>query len=442
MPSIFEMIARSVAKELDRKGDLIPLKSLIDADKFHCCFLVYKRESIFPFLKPRYYKTGLTVDDLLEAHDEQDCVSAEVKGRKNYGIEKNAEKKMNISLKLPKGISLEENADWSKVYDLQLQHFEVSKKGKESLHHRKLKKEQPSLFQTLKEKGENLYMVVETVEMIKEQKVHKTYFLETWFQAVMESIKLYIDASHAITIPSGSVLAFRTNLLVFEGECCRISYSNDKNSFSLERGSASRSGQSGEPSQPLQNFSDLQKELMDLKGELQDLDENQRKNVLDSLVKRLQKSSVKKLEERVTMALLTEEQDDPEDPVLSILFNSSGSFMEQKGDAILGFLQALTELKVEQQVLLAVAVEKELLSETMQLVENILNQTSESEPKPFSLKADSTPHNLVRMCDPGYLEDKEELQVTWNSEACHSLCALYTALGVLLLLAQGPNSGF
>ncbi|XP_007482357.3 gasdermin-B isoform X1 [Monodelphis domestica] len=432
MLSTFELITRSVVQELDRKGNLIPLESLIDADKFHCCFLVYKRESFFPFFKPRYCKTGLTMDDLLESQDEH--ISTEVKKRKKYGVEENAEKKMNISLKLPQSISLEVNVDCNKGYDLQLQHFEISEKGKESLQLRKLKEEQPSLVQALKEKGKNLYIVVETVEMTEEQKVHRKYFLETLFQVVLEKIKLYNNNSCAVTIPSKSVLAFRTNLLVFEKECCRIFYSDDKNSFSLESGSGSRSGQTEEPSQPLQNFNDLQMKLMDLNGELQDLEKDQRKNVLDSLVKHLKEGTLKELEERVMKVLLTEELDDSKDPVLSILFSSGGSFMAPKGDAILGFLQALIELKEERQMLLAVAVEEKLLSETMTLVKNILNQTSEREPKPFSLKADSIPHILVIMCDPEYQEDKE-LKVTWNSEACHLFCALYIALSVLLLLA-------
>ncbi|XP_074080111.1 gasdermin-B [Macrotis lagotis] len=435
MSSVFEMICRKVVQELSPTKDLIPLKNLLDADKFHCCSLLYKSKGSFPFFKPQFWEAGFTVDDLLEDSDELDCVSKGVKEKKNYRIEDNVEMNMNIALNVPQVISLNGEANSSTMCDLKLKSSKISQEGKESLVHRKLKKNQPSLFETLKKKGKNLYMVVETVEMVEEQKVQRKYSTDTSFQSLMWKIKGRINVNSAVTVPSESVLAFKTNVLVFDETCCRISHFNDENSFQSETVTASRSGvQTEESSKPLENFDDLQENVKDLNWELQDL--AYQKDVLDLLIRHLQDGILRKLEEKVILAHLTEELSDPKNPLLNILFDDFGNFMTSKGDAMLYFLEALSELNELQQKLLAIVVEEGLLSELRNLVECILKQTSKSEPEPLFPKNDLIIH-LVSLCDP---EHKLNHSVLWNSETSHSLCALYSALSFLLLLAQGSSA--
>ncbi|XP_036611516.1 gasdermin-A2-like [Trichosurus vulpecula] len=439
MSSISEMTTRSVVHKLNQKGDLIPLDSLTDVNGFHCCPLVCKRERFFPFFKPRYWKTEFTVDDLLEASDELDCVSTEVKEKKNYRTEDNVKvkMKMNITLNIPQVTSLDEEAEFSTVCDFKLKSFEISQEGKEFLSHWKLKKEQPSLLETLKKAGENLYMVIETVELSEEQKVLRKYLMDTLFQCLMGRIQGHINLNSTVTIPSGSALAFKLNLLVFDEKCCTKGGAGSQINTSpktpgvvlLGDPNSSKRWQTKEPSQPLENCGGLQEK--DLNWELRDLTEREWKDVLDLLRGCLQDGALGEVEEKV--------RSPPPIPcpTLSILFNDCESFMMRRGDAILYLLEALAELKELQQKLLVVIAEEGLSSEPMELVEDILMQTSKSGPGSFSLKADSVTHTLVRMCDPEY---KLDLSVTWNSETYQSLCALYTALSVLLLLAQSSSS--
>ncbi|XP_023358160.1 gasdermin-B [Sarcophilus harrisii] len=435
MPSIFKMVTGKVVRELNENGDLIPIRNLIDADKFHCCSLVCKKKSFFPFFKPHYWKTGLTVDDLLEASDELDCVFTEVAEKKNSRIKDNVKMKMRTEMNIPHVTSVNGEVDFSTRLELKLKFWEISQEGKESLSQRKLKKEMPSLVEALKKRGENLYMVIETVELAEEQSVERKYFVDTSFKSLIMKIEGCVDVSisSAVTIPSKSVLACRINLLVFEEKHCRISHFDDKNSFSSESDSGQRSAKPTEEwPETLESFSDLQEKVKNLIWALQDLTETQRKAVLDLLTRLLQDEALGEMEGKVAMALFTEELSDPENPLLSVLFDASGSSMQNQAEGILDFLEALTELKEEQQKILPKVVEKGLLSETMKLVEDLLRQS-----ETFSLKADSITHTLVGICDP---EGKLEQPVTWDSETCHSLCALYTVLSVLMLLAQGSVS--
>ncbi|XP_051850555.1 gasdermin-B isoform X2 [Antechinus flavipes] len=427
MPSIFKMVTGKVVSEFTENGDLIPIRNLIDADKFHCCSLVCKKKSFFPFFKPHYWKTGLTVDDLLEASDELDCVFTEVAEKKNSKIKDNVKMKMRTEMNIPHVTSVNGEVDFSTKLELKLKFWEISHEGKESLSQRKLKKELPSLVEALKKRGENLYMVIETVELDEEQNIERKYFVGTSFKSLIMKIEglLDVNISSAVTIPSKSVLACRTNLLVFEEKHCRISHFDDENSFSSAMPTE-------EWLEPLESFSDLQEKVMNLIWALQDLTETQRKAVLDLLTRLLQDEALGEMEGKVAMALFTEELSDPENPLLSVLFDASGSSMQKEGEGILDFLEALTELKEDQQKILPKVVEERLLSETIKLVEDLLKQS-----ETFPLKTDSITHTLVRLCDP---ECKLEQPVTWDSETCHSLCVLYTVLSVLKLLAQDSSS--
>lgn len=66
MPSKFEEITRVVVQEMDSRGDMIAVRSLIDADRFHCFCLVREKRN---FLGCRYYTTDLTLEDILEREE-------------------------------------------------------------------------------------------------------------------------------------------------------------------------------------------------------------------------------------------------------------------------------------------------------------------------------------------------------------------------------------
>ncbi|KAK7802416.1 hypothetical protein U0070_023533 [Myodes glareolus] len=65
--SVFESVTRSLVQELDSGGDMIPVKSMVDAGAFKCCYLVRGRKRFWGWA---YYKTDLTLEDILDEKDE------------------------------------------------------------------------------------------------------------------------------------------------------------------------------------------------------------------------------------------------------------------------------------------------------------------------------------------------------------------------------------
>ncbi|XP_072600659.1 gasdermin-B [Vulpes vulpes] len=63
MSSIFEEITRVVVQEMDAGGDRIAVRSILHADRFHCCSLVRGRRN---FWGHQYHRTDLILEDILE----------------------------------------------------------------------------------------------------------------------------------------------------------------------------------------------------------------------------------------------------------------------------------------------------------------------------------------------------------------------------------------
>lgn len=63
MPSVFKTITRAVVQELDAGGDMIEVRSVLDADKFHCFCLVMGMNTRL------CYRTDLTLEDILESDE-------------------------------------------------------------------------------------------------------------------------------------------------------------------------------------------------------------------------------------------------------------------------------------------------------------------------------------------------------------------------------------
>lgn len=63
---MFENVTRALARQLNPRGDLTPLDSLIDFKRFHpFCLVLRKRKSTL-FWGARYVRTDYTLLDLLE----------------------------------------------------------------------------------------------------------------------------------------------------------------------------------------------------------------------------------------------------------------------------------------------------------------------------------------------------------------------------------------
>lgn len=64
--SIFEEITRVVVQEVDVGGDMIAVRRILDADRFHRCSLVRGKRN---FWGHQYHGPDLTLEDVLERRE-------------------------------------------------------------------------------------------------------------------------------------------------------------------------------------------------------------------------------------------------------------------------------------------------------------------------------------------------------------------------------------
>uniref|UniRef100_A0A8C4KVW9 Gasdermin B n=1 Tax=Equus asinus TaxID=9793 RepID=A0A8C4KVW9_EQUAS len=390
MPSKFEEITGVVVQEMDSRGNMIAVRSLIDADRFHCFCLVREKRN---FLGCRYYTTDLTLEDILEREEGEGLFDKPDSGLQGQKAEFRAvdmvDSKGELSVKLPKEITISGSFQGSQEQEIKILHTRIPQKYLDSLENRKLKRKLPTMFKSIQKRRENLYLVTETVETTEENTLESERQYTFWSRLHLGSLKFKRKQKRAVTIPPKRVLGYRIKQLVFPN---------------MERMGRSLS---------LEDFSNMKEKVQDMVRDLQDLTEQERKDVLSCLTRCLNEDAqLQDLEQRVSEVLISGElqMEDPASPLISSLFNDAGILVEARSEAILDVLDALRELSEEQQ-LVAEALEKGTLPLLKDQVESILEQNPGEQP-----------HEVG--CDP----------------EARNLCALYVAVSILLQLSEKPTS--
>ncbi|XP_006889541.1 PREDICTED: gasdermin-A-like [Elephantulus edwardii] len=399
MASLFQDATRALVRQLDPVGDLIPLNCIIDAACFQPFCLVRKKRKGTLFWGTQYVKTHFSLRDMLEP-----------------------------GTKLPVGGKRQNILDIQKlsiVNDL------------ENLKKRKLRKPELSFLQKLRELGENLYMVTEAVETLKEATLEKGSKAEggvsiTLLTAV--GLKGSLNFNNTINLPLGTILAFRLKQLII-GE---NSWDNEMTPRTLYRPEPATREHTG--------FRALQAEVEDELQALENLTSLRRSALLAELLALLgQAKELQKLEKAVDGALDLDQPvtpgilGGPGDAVLKWLQETSGKLNPMLAGNILYLLGALQEMSEEQQQLLAMSVEKEILPRQMKLMETILDQNFlREEVGPFRLHCEllggfkgeelKVTQALVGLCNLDIQGDGP--LYTWEPNALRPLCALYAALSI------------
>ncbi|CAI9163344.1 unnamed protein product [Rangifer tarandus platyrhynchus] len=162
MLTLFESITRVVVEELDNSGELIAVRSFMDADKFHCFCLVKKRRRFFG---NQYDKTNLTLKDILESEVPFDMVVPEFQGQDgNFEILDVEDSKENWTVKFSPEMTFKIAFHIFHEMNIKLKKCEIPYKFLDSLRNKKLKKDLPSSFRSIQAKREDLYLVTETNE--------------------------------------------------------------------------------------------------------------------------------------------------------------------------------------------------------------------------------------------------------------------------------------
>ncbi|XP_019836960.2 gasdermin-B isoform X1 [Bos indicus] len=440
MPTVFESISRAVVKEIDTSGETIAVRSLSDADKFHCSYLVKKRRRFFGY---QYDKTNLTLKDILECEVPFDMVVPELQGDlpdsgikpasaalpeeslplshlgnphnkgqgDNFEILDVVDSKGSLAVKFHPQMTFKIAFHIFQEKNIKLEKSEIPQEFLDSLKNKKLKKELPPSFQSIQAKREDLYLVTETLKTKRTETLK--YETQFGFQILLKMFGFQCKHKHQkeVTITPEKVLAYRVKQLVFpSAERMDICFLDKTRSFPEEKdGGSSWLGKSLN----LENFRSIKERVQDMVRVLQDLTPEEQKEALNCFTKCLSsEEELQDLEQRVSEVQCSGElqMNSPANSLISSLFNAAGVLIEARAETIWDVLDALMELS-EYRQFVAEVLDKGELRPVKDEVESILEENRCEGPLDVS-------------CDPE----------AWT------LCALYVVVSILLQLSEKPTS--
>ncbi|XP_006534518.1 gasdermin-A2 isoform X1 [Mus musculus] len=440
--SMFEDVTRALARQLNPRGDLTPLDSLIDFKRFHpFCLVLRKRKSTL-FWGARYVRTDYTLLDVLEPGSSPSDPTL----LGNFSFKNMLDVRVEGDVEVPTMMKVKGTVGLSQSSTLEVQMLSVAPTALENLHmERKLSADHPFLKE-MREYKQNLYVVMEVVKAKQEVTLKRASNAISKFSLNLPSLGLQGSVNHkeAVTIPKGCVLAYRVRQLIIYGKdewgipyICTDNMPTFNPLCVLQRQGSTVQMISGEMHE---DFKTLKKEVQQETQEVEKLSPVGRSSLLTSLSHLLgKKKELQDLEQMLEGAL-----DKGHEVTLEAL-PKDVLLLKDAMDAILYFLGALTELSEEQLKILVKSLENKVLPVQLKLVESILEQNFlQDKEDVFPLRPDLLSslgeedqiltEALVGLS--GLEVQRSGPQYTWNPDTCHNLCALYAGLSLLHLLSR------
>ncbi|XP_045746185.1 gasdermin-B [Mirounga angustirostris] len=181
MWSVFEEITRVVVQEMDAGGDMIAVRSILDADRFHCCSLVRGRRN---FWGHQYHRTDLTLEDILERGKGKglfDKLGSGPQGQKaEFQVLDMVDSKGMLTVKLPKEITTVGAFHRSHKQRVKILEPRIPQQYLDSLEHRELRRRLPTLLQSIRRMRADLYLVTEILEMARKETLKSERLCTLW----------------------------------------------------------------------------------------------------------------------------------------------------------------------------------------------------------------------------------------------------------------------
>ncbi|XP_041499976.1 gasdermin-A-like isoform X2 [Microtus oregoni] len=434
--TMFENVTRALARQLNPRGDLTPLDSLIDFKRFHpFCLVLRKRKSTL-FWGARYVRTDYTLLDVLEPGN---CPSDPTDSG-NFSFKNMLDARVEGDVDVPKTVKVKGTAGLSRSSTLEVQTLSVAPKALENLHkERKLAADHPFLKE-MRDRGENLYVVMEVVETVQEVTLERAGKAEGCFSLPFFAplgLQGSVNHKEAVTIPKGCVLAFRVRQLMVNGKDeWDIPHICNDSMQTFPPGVI----QASDVGEMHDDFETLKEEVQRETHEVEKLSKVGQSSLLTSLSNLLgKKKELQDLEQTLEAAL-----DKGHEVTLEALPKDVLLSKDAMG-AVLYFLGALTVLSEAQQKLLVKSLEKKLLPMQLKLVESTMEQNFlQDKEGVFPLRPDllsslgeeelTLTEALVGLS--GLEVQRSSPQYTWDPDTLPRLCALYAGLSFLQLLSK------
>ncbi|XP_045633210.1 gasdermin-D isoform X2 [Ursus americanus] len=226
MASAFEGVIRSVVRELDHGGDLIPVDSLQSSTSFQPYCLLGRKLSRSWFWKPRYKCINLSIRDILEPDAPEPAVKQSapihVYDSMDGELQGSGEVAAPGQGRLAGGAAVFDNFSISmNVRTLRVDPNIWDAMKKE----RRLRQPEHKVLQQLRNCGNDVFVVTEVLQTQKEVKVTRTQKQEGSGQfALPGALSLqgqgqgHRSRKKTVTIPSGSTLAFQVAQLLIDSD--------------------------------------------------------------------------------------------------------------------------------------------------------------------------------------------------------------------------------
>ncbi|XP_055482641.1 gasdermin-A-like [Psammomys obesus] len=456
MSSLFLRSTRSLVKELGRKGELVPVDSLRSSPRLRPFCLVRKKHKsyLWPW-DTSFIPTDFTLLDILEPG----CPDLDVKhSGPIYAWEKMTGMRTGaVGLSPgPKG-QVTGSSESSCHSAVAVQTLWVTPCTWEMLlAKRKLRSPRPSFLQELqcRKDRESLYVVTEVVVTLQDTILQSLSQMQRAGQLALPQPghaqvqgQSHVGRERMLSIPQGSVLAYRVLQLVVEKDGWALHFFPESKVCRDAKGGGVSSKEPEEC-----NFLDLQDQAESQLQDLVTLSSELRNTLLGAFQELLQdRQALQELEDTLEQALdtgLLAQLEGPGGFVLSTLQDSKGNLSCSRGRAMFYLLGALAALNGPHHCLLAQSIEREILSEELQLVASILEHNCDQKeetnyplPKgifcPLKCEDVVLILNLVQSC--GLELDESGCHITWDPTVAPQLSALYGCLTGLKLLADSST---
>ncbi|XP_055981018.1 gasdermin-D isoform X3 [Sorex fumeus] len=445
MASAFNGVVRSVIRELDPRRELSTVDSLESASGFQPYHLLMKKLSRQWFGQSRYSCINLSIQDILEGGGSEppslpaprlvgtfhflNLVDGQLQGSVELAAASQGMLKAGASMSNSSSASMH-------VAKLQVDPRTWTALQQET----RLQNPEPKILQQLRQYGVNVYVVTEG----KGQG--------------------HLSSKTTVTIPSGSILAFRAALLVIDSESRGwdvILFPEKKQKtfvpnqadvlFSQcqgSQGSKMSDRVTGTKTETVKGFRLLEMEAEDQAEGLCVLSRELCRQLLRGLDTVLRdEAALLAFEEALEQGMClghVEKQDGPVGTILECLVKSSRELAEELTKHAVYLLGALSALSAAQRALLAQELQARALSEPLSLVRSLLKQadpwqqgrevTLPAGPLGSRWREGAPAWILLEHC--GLRLQENAPQVHWVPEALDTVHALYACLVVLSRLSQ------
>lgn len=460
------------------------MDSLLNSTSFRpYCLLSRKLPSSW-FWKPRYTCVNLSIKDILEPNapePEPECfgsfkVSDDVDGKIQGRVMLSGMGEGKIS----GGAAVSDSASASMNVCL----LRVTQKTWETMQHeRHLQQPEKKILQQLRRRGDDLFVVTEVLQTKEEVQITEIHSQEGSGQFTLPGAlclqgegKGHQSQKKMVTIPAGSILAFRVAQLLIGSKWDILLVSDEKQrTFEPSSGDRKAVGQRhhglnvrsairsiGEQLSLLSDgideeevietdFQGLNAEVKACSSVLESLEMTLRQELLVNIGRILQdqpsmEALVDSLEQGLCSGGQVEPLDGPASCILECLVFDSGELVQELAVPIIYLLGALSVLSETQKLLLAQALETTVLSKQLKLVKHVLKESSPwQEQRSVSLTSvllgdrwDEKDPNWVLLEECGLRLQVEPPQVHWEPMSLVPTSALYASLFLLSSLGQKP----